>query len=215
MKKCSKCKRVYEDATLNFCLEDGEWLVNADEQEPATAILSESGASGFSQSESATRAQVHTTDQTVSFPTNTGDIISKPRRFDKRLLIAPVLLAGIVLSGFFLFSYSKSKGSGQINSIAVLPFENRSGNADTDYLSDGIAESLIFRLSQLPDLKVSPVSSVVRYKGKEFDAKKIADELGVGAVMTGRLTQRGEGLTISVELIDAFNNKIIWGEQYD
>jgi TolB-like protein len=117
----------------------------------------------------------------------------------------------IALVGYFGFRFLKPADTQQINSIAVLPFENRSGNADTDYLSDGIAESLIFRLSQLPDLKVSPVSSVVRYKGKEFDAKKIATELGVGSVMTGRLTQRGEDLTISVELIDAANNKIIWG----
>jgi len=65
----------------------------------------------------------------------------------------------------------------------VLPFENKSGNADSEYLSDGLAESLIYRLSQLPNLKVSPTSSVFRYKGKETDAKKVADELGVDAVM--------------------------------
>jgi TolB-like protein len=215
MKTCPQCQRVYEDATLNFCLEDGEWLVNADEQEPRTAILSGSEASGLSQDEASTRPQVHTTDQTAILPSHTGDIPAKPRRLDKRLLAAPVLLAVIVLGAFFGYSYFKSRDSGQINSIAVLPFQNRSEDADTDYLSDGLAESLIFRLTQLPDLKVSPASSVMRYKGKETDFGKIASELGVEAVMTGRLTKRGDNLNITVELVDVRNNKSLWGEQYE
>ncbi|HQZ96981.1 MAG TPA: tetratricopeptide repeat protein, partial [Pyrinomonadaceae bacterium] len=97
----------------------------------------------------------------------------------------------------------------------VMPFENRNSDADTDYLSDGLAESVMNRLSQLPDLKVSPTSSVMRYKGKETDVAKIASELGVDAVMTGRITQRGENLTISVNLVDARVNKLLWGEQYE
>ncbi len=83
------------------------------------------------------------------------------------------------------------------------------------YLSDGLAESLIYRLSQLPNLKVSPTSSVFRYKGKETYPKTIGSELGVDAVMTGRIAQRGENLTISVELVDVRNNKTLWGEQYE
>lgn len=130
------------------------------------------------------------------------------------LAILAFLLAAL-LGGGYWFLGNRIAGSVQINSIAVLPFQNKSGDADTDYLSDGLAESLIYRLSQLPNLKVSPVSSVSRYKGKEFDAQKIASELGVQAVMSGRLAQRGDNLTISVELIDAANNKILWGEQYD
>jgi serine/threonine-protein kinase len=102
-----------------------------------------------------------------------------------------------------------------IDSIAVLPFENRSGNADTDYLSDGLADSLIFRLSQLPGLKVSPTSSVIRYKGKEMDVAQIAKELEVDAVMSGRLVQRADDLSISVQLIDSRTRKLIWAEQYD
>ena len=129
--------------------------------------------------------------------------------------IAGLLLLGVISTiGYFAF-VSKGSGSKQINSIAVLPFQNASGNADSEYLSDGLAESLIYRLSQLPNLKVSPASSVMRYKGKKFDAQKIAAELGVQAVMSGRMVQRGDNLTISVELIDAANNKTIWGEQYE
>src|SRR5437660_9747965 len=128
------------------------------------------------------------------------------------LLIAAVAAVAIVIGGYF---YSLRKSNAAIESIAVLPFENRSGSADTDYLSDGLAESLIYRLSQLPNLKVSPTSSVMRYQGKGGDLKTIANELGVSAVMTGRLVQRGDNLTISVELVDVRNNKLLWGEQYE
>ncbi len=102
-----------------------------------------------------------------------------------------------------------------IESIAVLPFQNRSSEADTEYLSDGLAESLIYRLSQLSNLKVSPTSSVFRYKGKEIDPVKVGKELGVNAVLSGRMVQRGDNLTISAELVDVRSNQVLWGEQYD
>ena len=130
------------------------------------------------------------------------------------VVIGIILLGLVSAAGYFAF-VSKGRDRSQINSIAVLPFENRSGNADSDYLSDGLAESLIYRLSQLPNLKVSPTSSVLRYKGKETDPQKVGSELGVNAVMSGRLVQRGDNLTISVELVDTGTNKLIWGEQYE
>src|SRR3989441_1292726 len=113
------------------------------------------------------------------------------------LAILLVLISG---AGYWFFKYRDSADGGTeaIKSIAVLPFQNKSTDADTDYLSDGLAESLIYRLSQLPNLKVSPTSSVFRYKGKETDPIKIGDELGVNAVMSGRMVQRGDNLTISV-----------------
>jgi len=99
-------------------------------------------------------------------------------------------------------------------SIAVLPFGDMDADKDQAYLSDGLAESLIYRLTQLPSLKVSPTNSVLRYKGKDTDIGQIAKELEVDAVMSGRLTQRGDDLTISVELTDARTKKLIWAEQY-
>jgi len=129
-------------------------------------------------------------------------------------IVALVVLA--LLGGAFWFFYiHRSTSSSTIQSIAVLPFENKSGNSDSEYLSDGLAESLIYRLSQVPNLKVSPTSAVMRYKGKDIDAQRIATELGVQAVMSGRVIQRGDNLSISVELVDASNNKLIWGEQYE
>ncbi|PWT87219.1 MAG: hypothetical protein C5B55_15155 [Blastocatellia bacterium] len=130
-------------------------------------------------------------------------------------VVIAVIAVGVVSAAGYLAFVSKGSSNNQINSIAVLPFENRGGNPDSEYLSDGLTESLIYRLSQLPNLKVSPTGSVLRYKGKEVDAQKIAKELGVSAVMSGRMLQRGDSLTISVELIDAVNNKILWGEQYE
>jgi hypothetical protein len=80
--------------------------------------------------------------------------------------------AVLVAAGFLGYRYFASSGAGEIRSIAVLPFQNRNSDADTEYLSDGLAESLIYRLSQIPDLKVSPRSSVFRYKGQDADAGK-------------------------------------------
>ncbi len=228
MKRCPECRRDYFDDTLSFCLEDGTPLVyGVSADEPATAILSEPGAvaTGFPVSESPTQAQVHTTDQTAIFPIgqaephkDLGDSSERESLSAHRsakplgiIGIAVVLLVG----GFFGYRYFLPAGPEQITSIAVLPFENRSSDADTDYLSDGLADSLIFRLSQLPNLKVSPTSSVIRYKGKDTDLSQIASELEVDAVMSGRLSQRGDNLTINVELIDTRTKKILWVEQFD
>jgi len=123
-----------------------------------------------------------------------------------------VLIIGVV----GLWSYLHARNTGvAIDSIAVLSFQNRSPEADTDYLSEGLAESLVYRLSQLPNLKVSPTSSVFRYQGKEIDPVKVGQELGVNAVVSGRIVQRGDNLIISVELVDVRYNKLLWGEQYD
>jgi len=129
-------------------------------------------------------------------------------------IIALVVVGMMSAAGYFAF-VSRPGSTKQISSIAVLPFENKSGNADSDYLSDGVAESLIYKLSQLPDLRVSPRSSVFRYKGQEIDVEKVGAELGVDAVMSGRMVQRGDNFTISVDLVDVRNKKTIWGEQYE
>jgi serine/threonine protein kinase/Tfp pilus assembly protein PilF len=101
-----------------------------------------------------------------------------------------------------------------IESIAVLPFVNQNHDADSEYLSDGVTESIINSLTQLPNLKVIARSSVFRYKGKETDPLVAGRELGVRAVLTGRIMHRGDDLTISTELVDVRDNKQLWGEQY-
>ncbi len=135
-----------------------------------------------------------------------------------RAWIYVVIIAGAIsVSLFFLGRYTSSKQSAELSakSIAVLPFDNQNRDPDTDYLSDGIPESIINSLSQLPHLKVMSRNSVFHYKGKDMDAPAVAKELKVQAVLTGRMTQRGDHLSISVELINAQDNSQIWGEQYN
>ena len=197
---------------MSFCLDDGSELLfgPASMDEPATAILHSTAAPG----EAATRAQIDMTDQTAILPTGTGEIVPKSRGLDKRLLAAPLLLAIIVLGGFFGFKYL-SPTNKQIESIAVMPFVNESGNVDVEYLSDGMTETLIRSLSQLANLQVKPRSSVFRYKGKETDAKTIGRELNVQAILNGRVIQRGDQLTLNLELIDVQKDVVLWSEQYN
>jgi adenylate cyclase len=135
-----------------------------------------------------------------------------------RAWIFVVIVAGAMSVGvFFLGRNTSSRQSTQLSakSIAVLPFANQNRDPDTDYLSDGIPESIINSLSQLPNLKVMSRNSVFHYKGKDTDAQAVARELKVQAVLTGRMTQRGDGLSVSVELINAQDNSEIWGQQYN
>ncbi len=117
----------------------------------------------------------------------------------------------LAVGGFFGYKWLTPK---QIESIAVMPFVNESGNEDVEYLSDGMTETLIKSLSNLPNLNVKPRSSVFRYKGKDTDMKTIGKELNVEAILNGRVIQRGEQLTLSLELIDVQNDKVLWTESY-
>ena len=203
MRRCPECDREYWDETLRFCLEDGASLVSADE--PTTAILSADVPSG----ETATRPQL--SDQTHETPPSKVEVFrSRPWLLP---LLAVLTFAGV---GYLAYLYFPSGASSKpIDSVAVLPFVNKSGNADSEYLSDGIAESLVYRLSQLPDLKVSPLSTVSRYKGVDVDPVRAGNDLGVSAVVLGKIVERDGNLTVSAELIDVRQNKLLWGEQYD
>ncbi len=108
------------------------------------------------------------------------------------------------------------RGRGEaIDSVAVLPFVNTSTDPDTEYLSDGITETLIRQLSQIPQLKVMARSTVFRYKGRNIDPQKVGRDLDVRAVLTGRVSRRGETLTISMELMNVRDGSELWGVQYD
>ena len=209
MKRCPHCGREY-DNTMMFCLDDGQELLYgpASGDESQTAILHSTEPQG----EAATRAQIHTTDQTAVLPSGVADV-SRSKSFDKRLLLAPVVLAAIVLGGFLAYRYLAP--TRQIESIAVMPFVNESGNPEVEYLSDGMTETLIRNLSNLADLDVKPRSAVFRYKGKDTDAATIAKELNVQAILIGHVVQRGEELTLNLELVDALKNRVIWSEQYN
>jgi serine/threonine-protein kinase len=124
-------------------------------------------------------------------------------------------LALLVLALAGVSAYLLIGGAKPIDSIAVLPFINTNADPNTEYLADGIPESISNSLSQLPNLKVMSRNSVFRFKGSEIDAQAVGQKLGVRAVLTGRIAQRGENLAISIELVDARDNSQLWGQQYN
>ena len=125
--------------------------------------------------------------------------------------VAVVFVIGVIAVAAF---YLGSRGHATINSVAVLPFANTSGDPNAEYLCDGITEGIIDKLSGLPNLKVISRTSAFRYKQREIESQKVAKELGVEALVTGRVAQRGDNLSVSVELVDARQDKQLWGEQY-
>jgi eukaryotic-like serine/threonine-protein kinase len=135
----------------------------------------------------------------------------------KRHKMAVVLtLASIVvaLGSIAYFSYF-ARPAGPIDSIAVLPLVNASNDPNTEYLSDGITESIISNLSQLPQLRVMARSTVFRFKGQEIDPQKIGRDLDVGAVLTGRLLRQGDNLIIRTELVNVADGARLWGGEYN
>ncbi|MGB7067885.1 MAG: protein kinase [Pyrinomonadaceae bacterium] len=119
----------------------------------------------------------------------------------------------IVIAGFAIW-YFGFPGS-RIESIAVMPFVNATGNAELEYLSDGMTESLINRLSQLSKLSVKARGSVFRFKGQELDAQRLGTDLNVQAILNGRMQQRGNLVSLSVDLVDTSTGNQIWGEKYE
>lgn len=127
------------------------------------------------------------------------------------LAFATLVIAIAAAVYFFYFA----KGGEAIDSIAVMPLVNVSADADTEYLSDGISESIINRLSELSNLKVIALSSTKQYKGPQIDPQAVGRALNVRAVLTGKLVRRGDDLTISLELVDLRDNRHLWGGQYN
>jgi serine/threonine protein kinase/tetratricopeptide (TPR) repeat protein len=143
-----------------------------------------------------------------------ASVEASPRWSRRTMLIGAAafvfVIAAIAVAAFYFGSGSHTR----INSIAVLPFSNASGDPNTEYLSDGITEGVIDRLSGLPNLKVISRTSAFRYKRREIEPQKVGKELGVETLVTGRVIQRGDDLSVSAELVDALEDRQLWGEQY-
>lgn len=139
--------------------------------------------------------------------------IKRNRRNSFRLytaIAAIVLLSAAGIAAYLYFGTQK-----QIRSIAVMPFVNASGEKEAEYLSDGITESLINNLSKIPGLSVKARNSVFAYKGKDAAAKEIGAELGVDAVLFGRMTRQNEDLRMSLELVDTATGNLVWSNAYN
>jgi len=136
----------------------------------------------------------------------------RQHKFAIAIIAGLMIVAGILAANFYWRS-EKAPGA-SIDSIAVLPFVIQNNDAEIDWIADGLTESIINGLTPLQNLKVTPRSSVFRYKGKEIDPVKVGNELGVSAILMGRLLQRGDDLVVSTELIDVRHNKQIWGNHY-
>jgi serine/threonine protein kinase/Flp pilus assembly protein TadD len=129
----------------------------------------------------------------------------------------PVILAvaALAITVAAVAYFAGSRDDRVIDSLAVLPFVNVGADSNTEYLSDGLTDSLINSLAQLPNLRVISRTSAFRYKGREADPVSVGRELKVKALITGRIVRRGDHLSISAELVDALNNSHLWGEQYN
>jgi serine/threonine-protein kinase len=155
-----------------------------------------------------------TTEQS-SKPTSSAEYLA--REIKRRKRGVTVFLAGLVLfslAGTAYFFYFARSGKA-IDSIVVLPFANASAEPNTDYLSDGISETLINSLTQLQRLRVVARSTAFRYKGKEVDPQAVGRDLNVRAVLMGRVRQTGDSLNIQVDLVDATTGAQLWGQEYD
>ena len=136
------------------------------------------------------------------------------RRWTKRTIVRIALTGFVVVAGV-VAAILLSRPEEPIDSIAVLPFTNQSRDPDAEYLSDGITEQIMNKLSQIPTIRVIPRSTVFTYKGKENQAQRIGEELKVKAVLVGRVLQRGDNLTVQTELIDVRKQAQLWGKQYN
>ena len=188
MKRCPTCQFVYKDESLKFCRRDGAPLIV-----DSPALMEDSQAT----------------------------LLKLPPRDDDSIpteVFRSGSISGSVATSSSLTSPLQRKRraakSRVINSLAVLPLVNENADPHAEYLSDGITESIINSLSQLPKLRVVPRSTVFRYKGKEVDPQAVGQELGVIAVLSGRMFQLDDLLIVKVELVDVASESQLWGEQY-
>jgi serine/threonine protein kinase/tetratricopeptide (TPR) repeat protein len=145
-------------------------------------------------------------------PTSSTEYVVNEIKRHKVIAVAAVLVIASAAAAYFYFARERA---GAINSVAVLPFINAGGDSQVEYLSDGLTESLITSLSQLPRLSVKARSSVFRYKGKDAPPQQVGKELNVQAILNGRVVQLGNDLTLHIELVDVETETALWSGDYN
>lgn len=211
MKRCPRCQRVEPDDALTYCRVDGTQLVNdsetgADDNEAATRALPASQPQQVTHQAEA-RDTARTTLLTHEPPT------VKAKR--KGNLLVAALIISIFGAAFSYLYLTRTRNHSTRNSIAVLPFVNTSGDPNMEYLSDGISESLINSLSKLPDMRVMARSTSFSFRGKDLDPTAIGRQLGVDAVLTGKIVHVGDNLSVQADLVNVSDGSQLWGERYN
>jgi len=191
-------RELDNNSTPTFLLPSSSARENSGRISYETAVIVTSGKSARIDSE------------TPSPHTSAEHLVGEFRRHKWRILLGMLAFAAIVAASIWLF-----RRDHVIESIAVMPFINTSPTSETQLLSDTITDSLINDLSQISNLKVRSRGSVLRYKGREVDPGEAARDLDVHAILTGRIIQQGSNLSVSVALVDAYENIHLWGKQYN
>ena len=155
---------------------------------------------------------VNTTTADIASPTSSSRA-PRYRRWPVVAALSVLLLGSIGLGGYFW--RQRTGPSNEIRSVAVMPFVNETGDPQVEYLSDGMTDTLISRLSELPNIKVKARTSVFRYKGKEIDPKVVGKELGVQAIVNGRVAQRDGRTSVLLEVVDTESEDVIFSTRYD
>jgi TolB-like protein/Tfp pilus assembly protein PilF len=238
MKRCPQCHETYTDETLKFCRVDGTLLqTDGSSIESSDTLILPAAPTSDALPTQILRSEIAEAKEITSpieatresqtgrlkaandiHSTSSAEYVAGEIKRHKRgslAVLSILLLAAIGVGYWFYSNRSASTDSGQIESIAVLPFQNATGNSDAEYLSDGIAESLINSLTQLQQLRVIARSTAFRYRGREIDPQQVGRELNVRAVLTGRVRQIGERLNVQVDLVDASTGAQLWGEEYE
>ena len=158
--------------------------------------------------------EAHTNGASHTHTLSSSEYIGGEIKRHKVLLLAALLATTIVFSYLAYSRYVVEVRHPGITSIAVLPFANKTGDPNAEYLADGISESLTNSLSELRGVKVIASNSSFQYKNKEVAFQNVATALGIDEIVTGRVLRRGESLIISVELVKGSDGTHLWGEQY-
>ena len=226
MKRCPACKRVEPDDALVFCRADGTALVNESGSVGANAGTVRLGSSPAASEVETSVLPQHATDaggSRTTGPTTVLDrqpVIGRTRELNKpnrrRVWVLSVgAIVVITLAASAYLYLSRGKNTAAKNSIAVLPLVNTSNDPNTEYLSDGISETLINSLTELQQLRVIARSTAFRYKGKDVDPQQVGRELNVQTVLMGGVRQLGDTLNIQVDLVDATTGAQLWGTEYE
>lgn len=224
MKRCTQCNHIETDEALKFCRADGTPLVRHSGAglELVSSSLNETETRALtSDFPAAVVSATELMPGVLTAPTNmlrlqsvvsTGKLNGvKPRR--TLMTAAAALVFTLTLAGG-VFYFLAHRNNAAIGSLAVLPFLNVNADQQLEFLTDGITETLICSLSQLPKLNVKARASVFRYKGKDVSPQAAGAALNVQAILSGRVVQRGDLLVLSVELSDTRTENVIWSEQY-